>query len=52
MKVRALVPRVLVVATADPRITRPAIIAGFKGNTDQVSIELGGPLQISRPEND
>jgi hypothetical protein len=52
MKVRALVPRVLVVAAADPWITWPAIVARFKGNTDKVSIELGGPLQISRPEND
>jgi hypothetical protein len=41
MKVTALAPRVFVMATADPRITRPAIVARLKRNTDQVSIELG-----------
>jgi hypothetical protein len=52
MKVGALAPRVLIVATANPRITWPAIVARFKWNTDQVSIELGGPLKVCSPEND
>lgn len=44
MKVTAFAPRVFVMATADPRIARPAIVPGLKRNTDQVSVELGGPL--------
>jgi hypothetical protein len=38
------------VATADPWIAWTAIVARLKGNADHVSIELGGSLEIRRPE--
>jgi hypothetical protein len=38
------------VATADPRIAWALVVATFKWNTHQVSIELRGPLEVRRPE--
>jgi hypothetical protein len=52
MKVTALAPRVFVMATADPRIARPAIVSRLKRNPDQISIELGGAFQIRSPQED
>lgn len=52
VEVSAITPRVFVVATADPGIARPLIVAAFERNTEEVSIEVAGPFQISGTQQD
>jgi hypothetical protein len=39
-------PRVFVVTASDPRIARPLVVAGLQGDPHQVSVKVGGALEV------